>query len=40
MRAVKRVCPAGTEFDFELKECEISSLVSITNFLIELRNFQ
>jgi hypothetical protein len=29
MRAVKRVCPAGTEFDVRLKECEISSLVSI-----------
>ncbi|CAF1449789.1 unnamed protein product [Rotaria magnacalcarata] len=27
MRAVKRICPAGTEFDFQLKECEISSLV-------------
>jgi hypothetical protein len=29
MRAVKRVCPAGTEFDIGLRECEISSLVSI-----------
>ncbi|CAF5099424.1 unnamed protein product, partial [Rotaria magnacalcarata] len=26
MRAVKRICPAGTEFDFQLKECEILSL--------------
>jgi hypothetical protein len=32
MRAVKRVCPAGTEFDVRLKECEISSLVSIYIF--------
>ncbi|CAF3784061.1 unnamed protein product [Rotaria sp. Silwood1] len=35
MRAVKRACPAGTEFDVRLKECEISSLVkcvSITSF--------
>ncbi|CAF1207664.1 unnamed protein product [Rotaria sordida] len=28
MRAIKRTCPAGTEFDFQLKECEISSLVN------------
>ncbi len=29
MRAVKRVCPAGTEFDIRLKECEVASLVSM-----------
>ena len=28
MHAVKRVCPAGTEFDVTLKQCETSSLVS------------
>lgn len=28
MRAVKRKCPAGTEFDIRLRVCEISSLVS------------
>ncbi|CAF3243697.1 unnamed protein product [Rotaria sp. Silwood2] len=27
MRAVKRACPAGTAFDFRLKECELSSSV-------------
>ncbi|CAF0807696.1 unnamed protein product [Adineta ricciae] len=27
MHAVKRVCPAGTEFDVTLKQCETSSLV-------------
>lgn len=32
MRAVKRACPAGTEFDIRLNECEISSLVSIDIF--------
>jgi len=32
MRAVKRACPAGTEIDIRLNECEISSLVSIDIF--------
>lgn len=29
MHAVRRVCPAGTEFDVNLRKCETSSLVSI-----------
>jgi hypothetical protein len=28
MRAIKRICPAGTEFDIRLNQCEVSSLVS------------
>ncbi len=27
MRAIKRVCPAGTEFDIRVNECKISTLV-------------
>jgi hypothetical protein len=30
MRAVKRRCPAGTEFDVHLGQCEIASLVRRT----------
>jgi len=29
MHAVKRVCPAGTEFDIHLRQCETSSEVNI-----------
>jgi len=29
MHAVKRRCPAGTEFDAKLRQCETSSLVNI-----------
>jgi hypothetical protein len=29
MHAVKRICPAGTEFDPELRKCETSSLVNV-----------
>jgi hypothetical protein len=29
MHAVKRSCPAGTEFDAKLRQCETSSLVNI-----------
>ncbi len=29
MHAVKRVCPAGTEFDVALRKCETSSEVNI-----------
>ena len=32
MRAVKRICPAGTEFNARIKKCEISSLVCIDVF--------
>ena len=38
MRAVKRVCPAGTEFDVQMKECEISSVVSIDDVVNEIKN--
>lgn len=38
MKAVKRVCPAGTEFDSRLNECEISSLVGIHFIYILLTN--
>ena len=31
MRAVKRRCPAGTEFDVNLRQCEIASLVRRTH---------
>ncbi|UJR09442.1 hypothetical protein I4U23_013682 [Adineta vaga] len=31
MRAVKRKCPAGTQFDRDLKECEATSLVKCIN---------
>lgn len=33
-KAIKRVCPTGTEFDIRLNECEISSLVSTIIFLL------
>jgi len=39
MRAIKRSCPAGTEFDVQLKECEISSLVSI-DILYSMEDFR
>ena len=38
MHAVKRVCPAGTEFDPTLRKCETSSLVNIDNFIFLDKN--
>lgn len=33
MHAVKRVCPAGTEFDSALRKCETSALVCVYDFI-------
>jgi hypothetical protein len=38
MRAVKRVCPAGTEFDIRLNQCEWSNFVSLKSSFSLHRN--